>query len=55
MAEQAFDPRFDPAFQRGHVPPAKSQVVPLAPAPADSIGEPPAGIDPREPRKRRQG
>jgi hypothetical protein len=47
MAGQTFDPRFDPAFQRGYVPPVKPPVFPPAPLPVDSVGEAPAGADPR--------
>lgn len=53
MAEQTFDPRFDPAFQRGYVPPvaAAAPAAPAVPAPADSVGEPPVDSDPRQEEK----
>jgi hypothetical protein len=43
MAEQQeFDSRFDPAFQRGYVPPAKPQRTPSAARPADGVHSPSA-------------
>lgn len=49
MAEQQeFDPRFDPAFQRGYVPPARPHRTPPIPRPEEVVGAPPS-VEPQQP------
>lgn len=43
MAEQTFDPRFDPAFQRGYVPPVQDAPVPPEVRDAELIASLPTG------------